>query len=269
MNCGSKKEILAPWCLYTILLHSQISISSTQQSTVTLLTVILARLTACKLSGPYPHIRITHSRALRSLFRPLCQLLAQQARVLSHLPALSPRNPRYLPLLAQSRTAPHTVTRLVTGTTTNTSISLNDCAYIAYSYNVEISDLEAWNPSLSNSSCSLQPGFSYCVQLTASATARKCTTVTNELRIFRQTSLAIVDNDKCQSINQATPGSISSCECWMNVHGYNGGRTFLRPLKTFPSLAVSENQEQSDCNNPSQATYVRISQTTILSLSLI
>lgn len=75
-------------------------------------------------------------------------------------------------------------------TTTNTSISLNDCAYIAYSYNVEISDLEAWNPSLSNSSCSLQPGFSYCVQLTASATARKCTTVTNELRIFRLTNIS-------------------------------------------------------------------------------
>lgn len=65
------------------------------------------------------------------------------------------------------------------GSTTNTSTSLNDCGYVAYAYEVEISDLATWNPSLSNVSCSLQPGYSYCVQMTASGTARECTVIAN------------------------------------------------------------------------------------------
>ncbi|MCJ1245494.1 hypothetical protein MMC30_002698 [Trapelia coarctata] len=88
----------------------------------------------------------------------------------------------------------------VGGSTTN---ALNECAYIAYAYGVQVSDLETWNPSLSNESCCLQPGYSYCVQMTP---------------------LGIdptVTDDGCQPINQTTPGTVSSCQCWMNVYGYS------------------------------------------------
>ncbi|KAK3369408.1 hypothetical protein B0T24DRAFT_707942 [Lasiosphaeria ovina] len=53
-----------------------------------------------------------------------------------------------------------------------TDASLNSCSYIAYAYGVELSDLLAWNPSLSKdaTACALQRGLSYCVQKTETTT---------------------------------------------------------------------------------------------------
>ena len=43
-----------------------------------------------------------------------------------------------------------------------------DCSYVAFAYRVTTDKLLEWNPSLSAnlSTCSLQPGYSYCVQQT-------------------------------------------------------------------------------------------------------
>lgn len=50
----------------------------------------------------------------------------------------------------------------------NATLDLNDCFVVALSFQVTVSDLVAWNPSLSKDSCALQPGFSYCVRQDAS-----------------------------------------------------------------------------------------------------
>lgn len=229
MNCRSKKEILAPWCLYTITSHSQIFTSSTQKSTVTVLTLILARLTACKLSGPYPHIRVTQSMALRSLFRLLCQLPPQQVRVLSHLPALSPRDPHYLPLPAQSQTATHTVTTLVTG-----GLPLTRQYPWMTAHTLRILTMlksAIWKPGIQVFQIPVAPYSPALVIVSSWPRQPQLVSVQQSPMNFEfldwRTSLAIVDNGNCQPINQTTPGTISSCECWMNVHGYNGGSTFL------------------------------------------
>ena len=54
--------------------------------------------------------------------------------------------------------------------TTNNTMTVNSCNYLSILYGVGISDLETWNPSLSQQSCVLQVGFSYCVQRTSIAT---------------------------------------------------------------------------------------------------
>lgn len=41
-------------------------------------------------------------------------------------------------------------------------LTVNDCSYVAQSWEVLIPDLEMWNPSLSTTNCTFQPGYSYC-----------------------------------------------------------------------------------------------------------
>ena len=44
----------------------------------------------------------------------------------------------------------------------------SDCSYIAFAYQINTDELLEWNPSLSSnlSTCSLQSGYSYCVEQT-------------------------------------------------------------------------------------------------------
>ena len=80
-------------------------------------------------------------------------------------------NPTYLPQ------APGTLSGCYSYQNYSASLE-NDCSFIAFLCDVTIDQLLEWNPSLSSnlSICSLQPGYSYCVEQT-NATSK----VLNEL----------------------------------------------------------------------------------------
>lgn len=88
-----------------------------------------------------------------------------------------------------------------------TDASLNSCSYITYAYGVAFSDLLAWNPSLSNNqtTCALQPGYSYCVQKTA-------------------TTAYVPPDSQCVAVNatEIQPGTASNCVCFTEVSGFDG-----------------------------------------------
>ena len=51
---------------------------------------------------------------------------------------------------------------------------INSCEYIAYAYDAEVSEIVTWNPSLRAENCTLQTGFSYCVQKSNTGSNREC-----------------------------------------------------------------------------------------------
>lgn len=47
----------------------------------------------------------------------------------------------------------------------------NGCPYIAQNWEIQVSDLLLWNPSLSTSNCSFLPGYRYCVLISENFTS--------------------------------------------------------------------------------------------------
>jgi hypothetical protein len=61
----------------------------------------------------------------------------------------------------------------INSTIPNAAKLVNSCSYVARSYDVLVSDLISWNPSLNSNVtlCELQSGYSYCVTKSSSTTS--------------------------------------------------------------------------------------------------
>lgn len=92
-----------------------------------------------------------------------------------------------------------------------TDASLNLCSFIAFLYRVDVSDLLAWNPSLSKNEteCALQPGYSYCARKT-------------------DMSAYVEDESESQCVEvellgaRIPGGTAPNCVCFTRVSGYDG-----------------------------------------------
>lgn len=104
--------------------------------------------------------------------------------------------------------------------------SRSDCSYNAFANQLTINQLLEWNPSLSSnlSTCNLQSGYSYCVELTNATSKARLHPFSKRILI----ALASTSSNDCLSVNSTTieSGTTSTCQCFMVVHGYDNGCKF-------------------------------------------
>ncbi|KAJ5933798.1 hypothetical protein N7454_006127 [Penicillium verhagenii] len=103
-------------------------------------------------------------------------------------------------------------TNIIFNVTDKIMTTLNSCLYLSRAYEVTMDQLKEWNPILSGnaSTCTLQPGYSYCM--------------------LESENSKIPDESAgsfCLSINATEPSTVSNCNCFTQVFGYmkNGDYT--------------------------------------------
>ncbi|KAL4943095.1 hypothetical protein BDV06DRAFT_234966 [Aspergillus oleicola] len=87
--------------------------------------------------------------------------------------------------------------------------NLNNCRYIAFAEGIALSDFLDWNPSLQSTDCVLEAGYSYCV----GNGSDPCT----ERLPDADTSAG---SSYCLDLDATEPGTISTCNCFTRVRGY-------------------------------------------------
>ncbi|KAL4970934.1 uncharacterized protein BDV14DRAFT_194720 [Aspergillus stella-maris] len=83
---------------------------------------------------------------------------------------------------------------------------LNDCRYVTFSEAISLNDFLDWNPSLPSTDCVLEAGYSYCVGNGSNPYADTGPEYTN-----------------CLELNATKPETISTCNCFTRVRGYQNG----------------------------------------------
>ncbi|KAL5342008.1 hypothetical protein BJX70DRAFT_12018 [Aspergillus crustosus] len=83
----------------------------------------------------------------------------------------------------------------------NSISDFNGCSYVAFAEGIELSDFLDWNPSLLSMNCVLEAGYSYCVGNSSDTSTG-------------------ADTSYCLDHNATEPGTISTCNCFMRVRGY-------------------------------------------------
>ncbi|KAL5360255.1 hypothetical protein BJX96DRAFT_184441 [Aspergillus floccosus] len=145
-------------------------------------------------------------------------------------------HPGYVATTSLLPTASGTVSDCTTYRNYDDKNGLNDCSYIAAAEGVTTDELLAWNPSLSTTNCVFQSGNSYCVYRT------NATPDTG-------------DTSYCLPTNATEPGTISICNCFTEVIGYqNGSRYSCDNIETGFGLTATQLLEWnswmgSDCNS--------------------
>ena len=123
----------------------------------------------------------------------------------------------------------------------DSSDSRSDCSYNAFANQVTTNQLLEWNPSLSSnlSTCNLQSGYSYCVELTNTTSKVRLHSFSKRMLI----ATASTSSNGCLSVNSTTieSGTTSTCQCFMIVHGYDNGcklRATNASSTQYPRLTV-------------------------------
>ncbi|KAL4958979.1 uncharacterized protein BDV14DRAFT_194147 [Aspergillus stella-maris] len=86
--------------------------------------------------------------------------------------------------------------------------NFNDCRYVAFAESIELSDFLDWNPSLPSTDCVLEPGYSYCVGDGSDPYAGTG-----------------AESTYCLGLNATELGTISTCNCFTRVRGYQNSTT--------------------------------------------
>ncbi|WPH00971.1 Hypothetical protein R9X50_00380500 [Acrodontium crateriforme] len=107
----------------------------------------------------------------------------------------------------------------------NDTIALiNSCQFVANGYAVTQDQLLLWNPSLTNGSCALQPGFSYCAAKNATS--------------LQDTNQPI--SSRCFSVLNPLPGTSASCTCFTVIIGYDSGAYGCDQMTEDAKITVSQ-----------------------------
>ncbi|KAL4739523.1 hypothetical protein BDV11DRAFT_169938 [Aspergillus similis] len=77
----------------------------------------------------------------------------------------------------------------------------NNCSYVAFAEAIDLSDFLDWNPSLPSTDCILQAGYSYCVGNGGDSSTG-------------------TDSSYCLDLNATEAGTISTCNCFTRIRGY-------------------------------------------------
>ncbi|CZR70102.1 uncharacterized protein PAC_20003 [Phialocephala subalpina] len=85
---------------------------------------------------------------------------------------------------------------------------VNNCSYLVGIYDLDLDTFLNLNPTLSNVSCALEPGYSYC--LFQGVEQDYPDTITTE----------------CDDVYTINPGTISSCSCFINIDGFDANGTY-------------------------------------------
>lgn len=109
---------------------------------------------------------------------------------------------------------------------------INDCGYVAATYDVNTTQLMDWNPSLGTNytDCTLQPGYSYCAlrNLTDQQPLSKSSGQVHACwsRLFSANDHSLVPS--CSYWNATMAGTSSQCDCFATVYGSSiGGKSRL------------------------------------------
>ncbi|OJJ66409.1 hypothetical protein ASPBRDRAFT_666024 [Aspergillus brasiliensis CBS 101740] len=145
-------------------------------------------------------------------------------------------HPGYVATSSLLPTASGTVADCTTYRNYDDTNGLNDCSYIAAAEGVTTDELLAWNPSLPATNCVFQSGNSYCVYRT------NATPDTD-------------DTSYCLPTNATEPGTISTCNCFTEVIGYQNSSGYsCDDIETGFSLTATpllawNTWMGSDCNS--------------------
>ncbi|GKZ21588.1 hypothetical protein AbraCBS73388_007489 [Aspergillus brasiliensis] len=131
-------------------------------------------------------------------------------------------HPGYVATSSLLPTASGTVADCTTYRNYDDTNGLNDCSYIAAAEGVTTDELLAWNPSLPATNCVFQSGNSYCVYRT------NATPDTDE-------------TSYCLPTNATEPGTISACNCFTEVIGYQNSSGYsCDDIETGFSLTATQ-----------------------------